>query len=298
MMRRLIFFLISILALLPLSAQESTETPSGFATNTPIAATRTIPSHVLVISMDGARPDAILQSDTPVLQELAASGAVDWEAQTVLPAATIPAHASLLTGLSVEEHGVDYNSYNTETLDLPTFLSIAAENGIPCAMIVGKNKLDQFHYPETVYYEFPTSGDGSVVDAAINRLILGDRLLFVHLPNPDYFGHSTGWMSETYLHELGNTDRQIGRLLTTLEEIGVLETSLIIITADHGGHEMEHGYAPEDRIIPLIITGTGVQAGLPLENSQITQIAATVLWALDLPIPPEMDAPLIQAFAR
>lgn len=295
-MRRFIFFLIFILAFLPLSAQENTETPNAFATNTPIAETRIIPSHVIVISMDGARPDAILQSDTPVLQGLALSGAVDWEAQTILPAATIPAHASLFTGLSVEEHGLEHNSYDTETLDLPTFLSIAAENGIPSAMIVGKNKLDQFHYPETVYYEFPTSGDGSVVDAAIQRLEAGDKLLFVHLPNPDYFGHSTGWMSETYLYELGNTDRQIGRLLTTLEEMGLLETSLIIVTADHGGHEMEHGYAPEDRIIPLIIAGNGVQAGLVLENSQITQIAATVLWAMDLPIPPEMDAPLLNAF--
>jgi phosphopentomutase len=198
--------------------------------------------------------------------------------------------------LSVEEHGVDENNYNTETLDLPTFLSIASEAGIPSAMIVGKNKLDQFHYPDSVYYEFATSGDSSVVDAAIQRLILGDRLLFVHLPNPDYFGHSTGWMSESYLYELGNTDRQIGRLLTALDELGVLETSLIIITADHGGHEQEHGYLPEDQTIPLILAGYGVQAGTILEDSEISQVAATVLWALDLPVPADMDEALFEAF--
>jgi hypothetical protein len=60
---------------------------------------------------------------------------------------------------------------------------------------------------------------------------------------------------------------------------------------------MEHGSnLPEDMTIPLIIAGANVQAGITLENSHITQIAATVLWALNLPIPPEMDAPLLQAF--
>jgi predicted AlkP superfamily pyrophosphatase or phosphodiesterase len=287
-MRRLILFLMLSLSFLQISAQDSTETP--------IAPISPPPTHVLVISMDGARPDAIQVIDAPVLQGLAASGAVDWEAQTVLPSATVPAHASLFTGLSVEEHGVDENNYNTETLDLPGFLSIASEAGIPSAMIVGKNKLDQFHYPDSVYYEFATSGDSSVVDAAIQRLILGDRLLFIHLPNPDYFGHSTGWMSDSYLYELGNTDRQIGRLLTSLDELGVRETSLIIITADHGGHEQEHGYLPEDQTIPLILAGYGVQAGTILEDSDISQLAATVLWALDLPIPAGMDEALFEAF--
>src|SRR5689334_10997834 len=120
-MRRL-FFLLIFAILMPVYSQEST---------------RELPSHVLVILMDGARPDAIQAIDAPILQGLAANGAVDWEAQTVLPSATVPAHASLFTGLSVEEHGVDENSYNTEKLNLPSFLSIASEAGIPSAMIVG-----------------------------------------------------------------------------------------------------------------------------------------------------------------
>jgi predicted AlkP superfamily pyrophosphatase or phosphodiesterase len=280
-MRRL-FFLLIFASLMPVYSQESP---------------RELPTHVLVILMDGARPDAIQAVDAPVLQGLAANGAVDWEAQTVLPSVTVPAHASLFTGLSVEEHGIDTNNYNTETLDLPSFLSIGSEAGIPSAMIVGKNKLDQFHYPQSVYYEFATSGDRSVVDVAIQRLVLGDKLLFIHLPNPDYFGHGTGWMSETYLYELGNTDRQVGRLLEAMEELGILDTSLIIITADHGGHEREHGSnLPEDQTIPIIFSGFGIQAGTVLEGTSITQIAATVLWALDLPIPEDADEPILEAF--
>ena len=271
-----------------------------FVTNTPIAPQDVEhPSHVIVISMDGARPDAILQVDTPVLQSLALEGAVSWQAETVMPAATVPAHASLLTGLEVDEHGVNTNSYNTEKLGLPTFLSIAAESGYAAAMIVGKDKLDQFHYPETVAYAFPTSGDRTVINAAIASIDNGAQVLFVHLPNPDYFGHLSGWMSPQYLAELPNTDAQIGRLLAALDERQIRASTLLIITADHGGHDKVHGAdIPEDRLIPLIVNGFGVETGTELENASITQIAATVLYALDLPIPEDMAEPLLAAFTQ
>ena len=100
---------------------------------------------VIVISLDGARPDAILQANTPNLQRLANEGAVDWQAQTIYPPATIPAHASLLTGLTPEEHRVDWNSYSTEVLAIPTFLTLTYDAGYATAMVVGKEKFDQFH---------------------------------------------------------------------------------------------------------------------------------------------------------
>lgn len=254
-------------------------------------------THVIVISLDGARPDAIQQANMPVVQSLAGAGAVAWDAQTVYPPATVPAHASLFTGLDVDEHGVTENSYNTERLNIPTFLSIAAENGTPSAMIVGKNKLDQFHYPDSVYYEFPRSGDPSIVTAAIERLYAGDRLLFVHFPNPDYFGHSDDWMSDSYIYELQFTDAQIGRLLGTLDNMGVRDSTLIIITADHGGHDDLHGAnIPEDMTIPLIIAGYGIEPGTILHNAHITQIAPTVLQVLGLDIPENMSMPLRTTF--
>jgi predicted AlkP superfamily pyrophosphatase or phosphodiesterase len=300
MRKFLILLLLISLSSMLMMPQAQDSQPAPFATNTPIVPQmREQPLHVIVISMDGARPDAILQVDTPILQSLAAEGAFSWQAQTILPAVTVPAHASLLTGLDVAEHGINTNNYNTEELGLPTFLSIAAEHGYSTAMIVGKNKLDQFHYPESVAYTFALSGDKSVIDAAIEALNNGAQVLFVHLPNPDYFGHLSGWMSPQYLAELPNTDAQIGRLLTALEERQIRDSTLLIITADHGGHEKEHGAdIPEDRLIPLIINGFGVQVGVEMENVDITQIAATVLYALQLPIPDDMGEPLSEIFVQ
>ncbi len=255
-------------------------------------------THVLVISMDGVRPDAVQQIAAPVLLSLADSGAVDWDAQTVYPPVTVPAHASIFTGLDVEEHGIDHNDYTTERLGIPSFLSVAAEAGWRTSMIVGKNKLDQFHYPvELVDYFFAELGDRSVVDAAIERLQAGYEILFVHFPNPDYFGHSRGWMSESYLFELGNSDFQLGRLLDALDELGIADTTLILLTSDHGGHGTVHGAdIPEDMNVPLIVAGPGVIPGAQLEDATVTQVTPTVLWQLNLPPAEGMAAPLRTAF--
>lgn len=247
-------------------------------------------THVIVISIDGARPDAIQMIDAPHLQSLAETGAVDWESQTIHPSVTVPAHTSLLTGLNIMQHGVFHNEYRDEKINLPSFITIAAENGIPSAMIVGKEKLHQLHTREDVFYEFATRGDGSVVGIAIERLQAGDQLLFVHLPNPDFFGHGHGWMTDFYLSELEITDFHVGRIIEALDELGIRETTLIVVTSDHGGMGYGHGsLAPEDMTIPLIFNGAGIPAGTILENTEITQVAPTILSLLGFDYPDRMD---------
>lgn len=254
---------------------------------------------VLVISLDGTRPDAILQAEMPYLQALAERGAFTWEASTVFPPVTIPAHTSMLTGLDVAEHGVDHNSYSLQIIETPTFLTLASEAGYKAAMVVGKEKFAQFHQSDDIYYEFAREGDRSIVDRVLTLIDSDYEVIFAHFPNPDYFGHSTEWMSETYLNELASTDHQIGRLTDSLTEHGILEDVLIIVTSDHGGHGDTHGQnIPEDMLIPWLTAGPGVREGYALESEvYVTDTAMTVLWALRLPLPEsELGDPVYEAF--
>ena len=58
---------------------------------------------------------------------------------------------------------------------------------------------------------------------------------------------------------------------------------VVIITADHGGHDRVHGSdIPEDMTIPVIIKGEGFNAGEKLENVNIKDIAPTVTSLLDI----------------
>lgn len=240
-------------------------------------------THVIVISIDGARPDAILQANTPVIQELARTGAVDWQAQTVSPPVTVPAHTSMLTGLDTLEHRVLHNNYSTARLSNPTFISLAQSDGYRTAIVAGKEKFLQFHQDYNTYYEFVRTGDFGVTDNAIELLYDGYEVLLVHLPNTDFFGHLTGWMSGTYIYELSNTDANVGRIIDTLDDLNIRDTTLIIITADHGGHNTYHGLnIPEDLTVPLILNGAGIEPNTVLEDTNITQIASTVLLALGI----------------
>lgn len=297
------FYLVLVIVLASCTSRPAppTRTPGPAPTLRPISgdAVPSAPiangiSHVVVISLDGGRPDAIQMGNAPVMQNLAATGAVDWEAQTISPSVTVPAHTSLLTGLSVEQHGVRHNEYRAEKLELPTFLSIAAAQGIPTAMISASSWLDQLHFTDEVFYHKSRTGDDEVLEFTLTRIEAGDRLIFVHFHHLDSLGHGNGWMSAHYLDGIIDIDRQIGHIVGALEAVGVDDSSLIIITADHGGHNRFHGTnLAADMTIPLIVNGPHIAPETILENTEITQVAATVLTALGLDYPDEMSPPVI-----
>ena len=87
-------------------------------------------------------------------------------------------------------------------------------------------------------------------------------------------------------------------LFAELERRGLREETLIIITADHGGHSTTHGSSmPEDMTIPWIISGPGIAPGELSTKVFTMDTAATTAFALGLPLPTEWDgAPVYEAF--
>src|SRR5512137_2098565 len=67
--------------------------------------------HVVIISIDGGKPATMRQSQMPVLNQLAREGACTWDAQTIFPPITLPAHTSMLTGVPMEQHGITWNDW-------------------------------------------------------------------------------------------------------------------------------------------------------------------------------------------
>lgn len=285
-----LLLLFTFLSAHSLSAQTVTPSPS------------VKPAYVLVISLDGTRPDGLLEANTPNLQGLARRGAVDWSASTIFPPVTLPAHTSMLTGLSPEDHGVNWNDRLTRcepVIEFPTFVTLAQEAGYKSAMVVGKAKFCHLWQSEEVEFSFAVEGDRSVADRVIELLEADYQVIFAHFPNPDYFGHNDEWMSEIYINELYSTDFQVGRILSELDTLGIADETLVIVTSDHGGSGTSHGEdIPEDITIPWIIAGPGVLPETLLETDvNVADTAATVLWALGLPIPENsLGRPVTEAF--
>jgi hypothetical protein len=205
----------------------------------------------------------------------------------------------MLSGYTPEGHGLTWNDNlpGRGTIAVPTILSVAHDAGLRTVMVVGKEKMSQLNAPDsTDSYSYVTTGDQGVADEAAAQIQQGFDLMFVHLPNIDFFGHSTGWMSETYLFEISNTDSAVGRLLDALPE-----NTTVILTADHGGHGTGHGSnIPEDMIIPWIIAGPNVAVDhLITSPVAAPDTAATAAYVLGLSLPADaVGQPVYEAFGQ
>lgn len=259
--------------------------------------------HVVIISIDGLRPDALEQADTPSLDALRAQGAYNPAAKTVLPSVTLVSHASMLGGMSPEKHGI---YWNTDDPDLgkvkgPTVFSVVHKAGLSTAMVVGKPKFEHLVLSGSVdNYDYAGFIDRQVTNEAVKVIQTNmPNLLFIHLPDVDSAGHALGWMSPGQLLAVSSTDHLIGEIVGTLEAEGHFTQTLLIITADHGGSGFKHGSdSPEDMTIPWLAVGPGVPVGVILSNKIITyDTAATALYAFGLPIPDIWDGrPVMEIF--
>ncbi len=277
---------------------------------------RPIPAveHVCIISIDGLRPDRALWADMPNLRALARTGSYSWWARTTAVAVTLPSHVSMLTGVQPSKHGIDWNwdipLSQPVYPRVPTIFELARQAGYSTALVSGKSKFSFLNKPGTVTYaaiveenRYPANAE---VVADASRIIETHKpqLLFIHFPDVDATGHGRGWGSAEQLAAIEQTDRELGEVLAAMERAGTRASTLIIVSADHGGAGRSHG--PEDarsRHIPWIISGPGVREGFDLTQLASLEIntedtAATACHLLGLRIPPYFDGkPILQAFA-
>ncbi len=258
---------------------------------------------VLIISYDGMRPDAIAKAPMPNLLALIEAGAfAPTTARTIDYPATSPSHASMLSGLCMEDHGVIYNKYfkymgYSKGVDI---FDLAHAAGLRTVMIVSKDKLRQMAEPETTDVFEVRYGEPAVGREVVAQIASGFDLMFVHFAGPDNRGHKYGWMSGEYLKVLREGDVALGQILAALDENGLRERTLIIVNADHGGHGKNHiGTIIEDYRIPWIAVGPGVVHAELTSSIWIMDTAVTAAYALGLPLQAEWDGiPIYEAFGR
>ncbi len=284
-----------------------TPSPSPSATAQPTATVTTVPTperaikRVLILSVDGLRPDAIELAPMPNLLELMKTSAYSLTAQTIRRSGTLPAHSSMLTGLCPAKHGVDWNDYIPENgIALGTDLfDLAHAAGMQTVMYVGKEKLQQVTDTASVdTFVYINDRDKVIMQNLLADFPQDFGVLFIHFATTDAMGHVYGWLSPEQFSVIFRADEAIGDLLTELDARGLRDETLLIITADHGGHDMTHGSSmPEDMTIPWIVSGPGVQAGALTMPVHTTDTAATAAYALGFPIPAEWDGvPVVEAF--
>ncbi len=280
------------------------------------------PEHVFIISLDGGKPAVMELSPMPVLQNLISGGAHTWSAKTIDPSITLPSHTSMLTGVEPRKHKILWNDWRPTNgvVNAPTLFSMAKKKGLTTAMFVGKekfrhlllpNSVDKFSYVKNTERICTTNAGGKVTfmsvphcrqvarEAAQWIVQVKPNLCFIHFPDPDAVGHKYGWGSEQQLQAFGDCDEALGMLLNAITNAGIAESSVVIVTADHGGHGRTHGSKlPDDKFIPWVVFGAGVAKDFTITDRVGTcDTTATALWLLDVSRPASLDGrPVKSAF--
>ncbi len=267
-----------------------------------------VTDHVVVISIDGLRPDAIAKYDAPTLRRLMRDGRYSLTAQTIPLSLTLPSHTSMLTGVGSDAHHVTWNSDKTKTfgyVKVPTVFGVAHDAGFRTAAFFSKTKFHHLEVPGTL--DYVRGPEGGVVPWMEDRTTgyVGDylghanpNLLFVHIAEPDFIGHNFGWMGRLYGAAVRNADHGVAQVLSEADSRFGRGNYTVIVTADHGGHGKTHGTTdPRDMTIPWIVWGEGVQHGDTLSGIHTMDTAATALWLLGVTEPDSwVGRPVTAAF--
>ena len=249
---------------------------------------------IVLISIDTLRSDRLPAYgyrgvETPAIDALRRDGIL-FERAYSHAASTLPAHASMLSGLLPPEHGVrDNMGYRLGGEDVPMLAALLTQRGYATGGAVSSFVLrretgiaagfeffdDRIGYRAGLGAEGLQRLGGETLAAALPWLrSVADRpfFLFLHLYEP----HSpykppepfASRYESPYDGEVAAADRVVGDILQELKQIGIYEDSVILLTSDHGeglgDHgEDEHGIFVYREIlqIPLILKLPGAERG-------------------------------------
>ena len=224
-------------------------------------------ANVLLVTIDTLRQDRVGAYGnpnhlTPTIDRLAAGGVRIAHAFTTAPL-TLPAHASILTGLLPRRHGIHNNTSFRLDDRAPTLAAALAGAGYRTGAFVGAFVLDARFGLNRGFAEYDDHlphGDRAGFHYAERRAadvvrLAGDWILqpaaggapwfaWVHLfdPHAPYDAPPEYRAGRApYDAEVAYADAMLGALLARLQQARALDRTLIVVTADHGESLGEHG---------------------------------------------------------
>lgn len=260
------------------------------------------PRHVVLIGIDGLTKRALGLGNTPVLDVLAGEGAQASAARALAPTMSAPNWASHLMGGGPKQHRIRGNEWRPEHWDNLSLCGWPEGAGWPSIFDVVEAQRPKAG--SAVFYDWV--GIGRMVrrgDADMRMFLNREDLTawaarrhlrrsaplftFIHFDHVDAAGHSHGFDTWQYHQAVAEADRLVGTLKDTLEEVGLLDETLLMIISDHGGRGRFHGGAdPRETAVPWILWGKGVKP-MHLIDGDITvqDTAPTLAHAMGLKVP-------------
>ena len=231
------------------------------------------PTPLLLVSVDGLRPQDITPEQMPRLAALADAGVRAEGLRPSYPSLTFPNHYTLVTGLRPDRHGIVHNSMHDRDLgDFRLSRREAVEDarwwgGTPVWVSVERAGL----HAATMYWPGSEAAITGVrprqwqkFDAATPAQWRADTVAgwllapakdrpdfaTLYFDKVDHASHQHGPASSEARAERADTDAAIGRLLDRLQAAGMLGKINLVVVSDHGFAEVPPGQriAVEDMV--------------------------------------------------
>ena len=222
--------------------------------------------NVILISIDTCRADHLScygfgRKTTPNIDAIADEGVVFENVLSPVPL-TLPAHSSMLTGTIPPYHGVHDNlDYRLGDSNV-TLAEILKKHGFATGAIISAFVLDsqfginqgfdmfndRFEKPQMAgaFSERKAQEASHFAIKWLDQHKNDKFFLFLHYfdPHADYVPpepFASKFADNLYAGEIAYADYCIGLVILKLKELGLFDSSLVIITGDHGEMLGEHG---------------------------------------------------------
>lgn len=299
-MRRILFFICLVVGCM-IAATADAASPKA--------------KHVIYIGLDGWGAYSVSKADMPAVKELMEKGCYTLKKRTVLPSSSAVNWASMFMGAGPELHG--YTEWGSQTPELPSRV-ILKHNIFPTIFQIYRDAnpdaeigvlsewggiqflvdtLSTSHHAVAPdYNKYPTA-----LCEMAEKYIKEKKpaLAAVVFDNPDHVGHVIGHDTPEYYAKLHEIDGYIARIVKAVEEAGMLDETIFIITSDHGGINKGHGGKTMlEMETPFIIAGKGIRQGGEFQESMVQyDVAATIAYIFGLQQPQVWTGrPMTQVF--
>ena len=252
--------------------------------------------HVIVVGIDGAGA-FIKDADTPHFDRIFAEGAVTYEALASNPTISAECWGSMLLGVGPEVHGltngiVSSTPYPTDSAFPSLFRRI--RDVMPDA------ELGSFCDWNPITYGIVESDrnvtNATARDAELTPMICDyirekkPAFLFIQMDSVDGAGHGHGYGSAEHLKRIHEVDELVNDIHKAAEDAGMLDETLFMVIADHGGTPFNGsgaghgGWTDAEKLVTFAAAGKSVQKA-EIEVMNIRDLAAIVLYAFDIAAP-------------
>ena len=259
----------------------------------PIPVSKGAYKHVIIIGVDGG--GAFFQNtSTPKMDAIFKNGAVSYRTKTSYPTISAQCWGSMLHSVLPEFHRLTNGTVGSRPFKpdspYPSIFRIVKEAfpNANMASFCNWNPINVGIIEDNLGVVKGTGSDPEVANKVVQYIQGNDpTLIFVQFDSVDGAGHGHGYGSSEHLAAITAVDALIGQIYNALKNKSLLDDTLFIVSADHGGTPggSHGGDTDAERYVFLGVAGSTVVEGGRIQDPEVRDIAAISAYAFGLDFP-------------